>query len=919
MSSSIQELGEEFGLDEQQKAFIGKYLIKAWRSAGKLENRQKVVDYKTFLNRRAALIDVMKGLPVDSPTKINFGARVGAADAAKETGQFAPAIAQIEGLIDDAKDLRRDCVAELGALTKRLTGLAEPEGIEDGIVQAGRRLRAQATDALRTATDHRFAFGTAKIAMTALENLYKSAPKLAALQARSAGVADETRLVLGRLDTIIAADLSTPDAREKATRGRQLLVDTINHGPLSGETGRPIDDESAKSIIRAFERDPDLADVAARKAATAKYPAAVAKGLDLVITQVEAGFPNRERVPMPKDQARSHGKALLDMGGKLGDGYFDLLPEYLASGHQSDADPMGSASGKTPAQVMQERGLKLAQGLMKPGGEIDLTSDAAKAAIGNTLFHPDAISVATPEFNAHVLETLKVLKDPKASEVLKSVTAPVTPGGLSLVRKALGKGGEDPIDDDAARSSVLSAMLKPLQQGKVGSCFATAPARRQREMQPLKAMQAYADIASTGQYQPPGGVKVPAVTNVPAGDDPLQRSWEFSLASSGARRENSKERETLSSELSASLRDVADFIPGSEVEKGEKMKKLTSDVKKAFEFEYDAMAKIASKDGSSATGHFVLSRDNTPITSSKDFSKHLTATVMTSLAIDPSSEQAEQVKDLVEFQTNVLAHHGTYKPWDLPAGSGDGATEALFGITTKLTPLGPTALGGTAGERTTQILTDFVKTFGKGEDSMVPLGVSGKHAFNGLPNHPSLAALKGDDAEAVGTQINRQLVEKGLALSRTDLSPERAGWMFDQQMADAIALESDHDLKIMLQGIAATKRPTTALKPKALVDAVNTALKPYLDTAGTGKKPAVSAGATTRGLKTRLMRDMGAPEFVVADTNWGDATQRQLFVIAPDPTTGQPQMWRKDDPDGTLAPLGDDWVEAPWCQFERVA
>jgi hypothetical protein len=37
-----------------------------------------------------------------------------------------------------------------------------------------------------------------------------------------------------------------------------------------------------------------------------------------------------------------------------------------------------------------------------------------------------------------------------------------------------------------------------------------------------------------------------------------------------------------------------------------------------------------------------------------------------------------------------------------------------------------------------------------------------------------------------------------------------------------------------------------------------------------------------------------------------------LFVVAPDPSTGDLKMWKKDKFSGKLTPLGKNWEDANW-------
>ena len=155
-------------------------------------------------------------------------------------------------------------------------------------------------------------------------------------------------------------------------------------------------------------------------------------------------------------------------------------------------------------------------------------------------------------------------------------------------------------------------MLKPMQQGKVGSCFATAPTRRLRQSEPMKAMQELTNIATTGSYKPANGPEVPIVTNCPDGDDPLLRSWEFSLATSSARVENSKESDELVDGTVGqiySLKNRLQIILGiDEQEKDKRVAAFCQKLKTDITFDYDPADKApgGANDGSSTMGRFVL-------------------------------------------------------------------------------------------------------------------------------------------------------------------------------------------------------------------------------------------------------------------------------------------------------------------------
>jgi hypothetical protein len=224
---------------------------------------------------------------------------------------------------------------------------------------------------------------------------------------------------------------------------------------------------------------------------------------------------------------------------------------------------------------------------------------------------------------------------------------------------------------------------------------------------------------------------------------------------------------------------------------------------------------------------------------------------------------------------------------------------------------------------------------------MVTVRTVGRHGFNALPNHPSLAGLKGNNPTETADKVQKNLIDKGTALKNTDLSAERSAFLFDQELNKAIEAEKDNALKTLLKNGVLAKRPTTALKPAQLATAVKEAMHSYHERiaenrANEWKQKEISAGRTVpddkllekktktkeafdesaeNGAKSLLMRDLDAPEFVIADTNWGGPLNKTLFVIAPDPSTGEPRMWQKTIPPGSMAPAGRQWVDDEWAHI----
>ncbi|MEX0364774.1 MAG: hypothetical protein AB3N22_01810, partial [Ruegeria sp.] len=65
-------------------------------------------------------------------------------------------------------------------------------------------------------------------------------------------------------------------------------------------------------------------------------------------------------------------------------------------------------------------------------------------------------------------------------------------------------------------------------------------------------------------------------------------------------------------------------------------------------------------------------------------------------------------------------------------------------------------------------------------------------------------------------------------------------------------------------------------------------------------------------MRERLAQEFAVPEFVVADSNWGDESNHYLFVIAPDPLTGEVCMWQKSVIGGRMIRMEDKWLDARW-------
>jgi hypothetical protein len=936
-------------------------------------------------------------------------------DGGGETGFFDDVknlVSDVGGMIAGA-DSRK---ATRKSLLLKLARLTDPDGATKEEKAGFKKERDAATKALAGEAPSGSELDTAAEAIARLAKLIEQARRrvsLAALGAKNPEAAKQARATLGKFDTVLGDTEVTPELvketgearaakekelaaalaeaskklpandprkkkaleaykalkaeadtlaeRENAMIGRTSLENALSHGPLSSESGSAVTrPETAQKLIAAYGKDARIADAAVTAAGTAKFPDAIADNVDDIITRSQNGFAAKGgQAYNNRDTAREYGQNLLKMGGNVGPEYFARLPDYIASGQQFTPDGPGDKSETAWNKAAQKRSTTLAGKLIKPDGTIDVTSDAAKAAIGDQLFHPDAVKYQAPALSAHMLKTVDFLADPatgpQATAVLKGVTAPTNPAAQKLVRGSLGKGPADGLDDAGARTAVLASMLKPLDQGPVGSCFATAPTRKMRETQPLDAMKAYADIAAKGTYKPPFGPEVPVVTNLPAGEDPIMRSWEYTTATATSRRANSDERTTLAKNVAKGtdlLKDIAvkhEKPEDKDASWSAKKQKLTNDVADALTFIYDPTSTITnSSDGKSSTGRYIITRvsDNKEIRSQADFEAAITDVALASLAIDPSSPEATDVKNLVTSNAFIAAVcPGDYKPWELSSGGQTtAATQTLFGDTLAQKAMLPEATDPkpNEGDRTKQVLSAFLKNFQGNPAQMATIRTVGMHGFNALPNDPSLAALKGKDEAETNQKIQANLVDKGTALKNTDLSADRAAWLFDAAIKKEADAEKDATLRDLIETEAAKRRPTAAMKPAALTKAIDDSLEAYHDKAADGRGEKWKTDETAKGktpapadvtkkkaeikkalkqaaenaAKDALLRNMDAPEFVIADSNWGGPLNHTFFVVAPDPTSGEPLLWEKTEPPGTMRPAGRDWVDHEWASIQ---
>lgn len=788
------------------------------------------------------------------------------------------------------------------------------------------------------------------------------------------------------------------DAQEKsrALLGKKLMNEAVTFGPLAPDAGRPFEDSVGEKMIAAFGRDPEVANSAIQIAQKSVDPAKIANAVDGLCTQVEKGFAADSGTYHPDpDWCRGYVEKLLKSGDHVGGDYFDKMDAYIASGRQFESDPLGPVPG-TFAELATERTKALGGAMLADNGTFDPTSDKAKNAIADLMFNPDVLSNATPSLALHAFETGKALEDGTTlnacTAAVNGMKAPTGQAGTGIVCATLGV--NPPLTDDDARQAALSAFFTPMDQGPVGSCFTTAPARRLRHEKPENALKGFVEIASKGTFTSATGLKVPAVTKLNDGGNPLIQSWEFSIASAAATETGSRERTTLRKNLFTpdGLGKVVDSVAGTdELKKRAAQANLRLAIGSDFNFQYDPTSEITdSSDGSSSMGRYRIQAVDAfgapkgdPITTKERFIAEMTDTALKALSIDKTSTEGIAIIAHIKSDEFIDAVcPGKYKPWELASGGREfDPTKALFGgdydLEVVVDPIADENAPPNEGARTKEVLTGLVDMVSGSTDKFITLTTDGIHSFNALPTSTgrpgehTMQDLHGATPAATATNIQTKVIDPGKTISDTSLSAERAAHLYDKKIEKMLANEADEAIRDELTKAAKTERPTTDLKPAEILAAVARASKEFdkkrarraadewkaeqktpQEKADEWKLQQETDGATVTtvdlenkvrdeqlaavdefrkklakmvetfekstndAMLSELANDLGSPQIMVADTNWGDERTHTFFIAMPDPTTGELRLWKKEEPGGELTPEGREWVDTRWDKMK---
>ncbi|MEP3330535.1 hypothetical protein [Sedimentitalea sp.] len=777
---------------------------------------------------------------------------------------------------------------------------------------------------------------------------------------------------------------------KNAIIAKEKLSQSLAFGPLAPDAGRPFKDSSAEKLIAAYQKDALLADSAVDLAQRSEDPDKIAHVISPMCNLAAQGFEAGDK-SMSEDEARTYAQSLLKSGDHIGAGFYTGLNTYLKSGRQFETGTLGPLPG-TFSELATERSKALGGAMLASNGTFDPTSDTAKNAVADMIYNPDILKNATPALALHAFETQKALKNTATqnacTNVINGIKAPTGQAGTGLVCETLGV--SPPLTDKDTRQAALSAFFTPMDQGPVGSCFTTAPARRLRLEKPEEALKGFAEIAEKGTFTSATGQTVPAVTKLNDGGNPLIQSWEFSIASAAATQTGSRERKALRKNLLApnGLGKVIDTVAGTDALKKQTAKsQLTMGIGADFSFQYDPTSEITdSSDGSSSKGRYRIQPVDAfgaprgkPITTKEQFITEMTASALKALSLSKTSTEGKAIIAHIKSDAFINAVcPGKYKPWELSSGGMElDPTKALFGGAPQTTQVVAAIPNPNAppneGVRTKEVLTGLVDMVSGSTDQFINIGTEGIHSFNALPTaqcrpgEHSMQDLHGPTPTGTATNIQQKVIGPGKTISDTTLSAERAAHMYDKKINEMLANESEDAMRDELTKAAKTERPTTDLKPAGILAAVARTAKEFdkkrarraadkwkadhktpQERADAWKleqeKKGATVSATDLADKLRdeqlavadefrkklakleeayekstndsmlgeLANDLGSPQVMVADTNWGDERSHTFFVAMPDPTTGELRLWKKKEPGGKLTPEDRKWVDTLW-------
>ncbi|QEW22634.1 hypothetical protein LA6_004866 [Marinibacterium anthonyi] len=889
------------------------------------------------LQLEAYLADFQTALATNDPGDIhaqyneidNMRQRLTALDRALDGDSTATLQAQIQGR--NVTPEQQTALIALGKLDQRALTKVNDK-LQTLEADAGARSAATFDDKL--ASEARL--------LTAFENLQ------IVRTAANANLGDAT---LAQALNQAQADYDAAVDQALAIRDKRLLIRAVTAGPLSGDAPRKLPRGVVNGALDLFDKNAPLASEALDAASHSKSPEAVLAFADLCCdsfnTSFEATLATRQ---MTTEDAIAYATSLIKLSGKIPAEYLAEFQDYIFYDRHWDDRGNLDATGKTAEQVTQDRVKHVTDRLVRDDGTLDIA--AGRQAMLDLMFHPAAQDPSNALLINHMLETFDWLENtPEAEALLQNVTVPNPGAGLGLVSRDCGQDAAL-VDATDTRLSIMNAMMTPIRQGKIGSCFSTAPIIKMRQEDPLKTMKAFRDLAQNGVFKPEGGLPpVPAIVNLPADDNPLIRSLEATVATSGVQQNRSHKNRVLA----RSVGEIGKLISkgaASGIRKSVE-KRLANEIWAAVELSYEPEAVIpVAADGRSSKGRYVLKNKDTGLTIADEAEyKALITRVIREVAADPNSGLAGLEQDLIDQLdkkgfAKALQMDGR-DPWNLASGGSLTDTyKVLYGSVALKDVVGKQAVNkkGSA-QRAVNVLHSIarasVKLPGDPDPDRMLNGsnASAKHAYNILPFHPDMQALTRDGPGQIGAKITTEVIDKAAELARTPVPAERLAGCYEALVADKLKGVTDPALKQALENALRDGMPQQAMTPSvfqkhcatafAVVHQRKAQMKDEEAQANGG--PAMSKkqkqqteqqeyASDWSAIHNKLLNALDVRSFVVADTNWGDADQKTLLAVFPDPVTGLPVFGIKKEPPGTLEAVSGatKFTASPWECYTKA-
>ena len=338
------------------------------------------------------------------------------------------------------------------------------------------------------------------------------------------------------------------DAQLEARTRKTRLLNAARFGALSRSSPDPKDveglsdgekaqrkdlarrrDEATAALLADMKDNPDLAFEALEVVQDCEHPEAFAGGVGKLKALAASNFGGQAK--LPREAAGMRRNALKMAGLVGGTDYFVRMEKFYADPNNLKPDPNRvEDTEQTTLNYTGAMGRAL----------VDLKPDAsALNGLRDRLhFHPDNLKDPMATLAVRVETFLGQLRDATTQKECRQALSGVKPpppdsAQEKLIQRTPGVKGAPSADD--GRTAILSGMLTPLTQGKVGSCFATCNCMDFQDKKPVELIEDLARMVNTGCLAKPGLDAVPIVGNVPKNENGLLRSWEYTVATLGAK------------------------------------------------------------------------------------------------------------------------------------------------------------------------------------------------------------------------------------------------------------------------------------------------------------------------------------------------------------------------------------------------